>query len=101
MARCTSSTGPASRPTSHGYAAVTCEQIAAAASVAPRTFYAYFPAKEDVVFADDADDLALLRERLAARGATPVLAVVRDLVGEWLTDELTDAEVLRTRLARE
>lgn len=85
----------------HGYAAVTCEHIAAAASVAPRTFFTHFPTKEDVVFADDADDLALMRARLDERGSTPVLAVVRELVGEWLTDDVTDAEVLRVRLVRE
>ncbi|MBB4660663.1 TetR/AcrR family transcriptional regulator [Conexibacter arvalis] len=33
----------------HGYAAVSVAEICAAAEVAPRSFYRYFPAKEDVL----------------------------------------------------
>ena len=35
-----------------GYQATTVADIAAAADIAPRTFFAYFPSKEAVVFHD-------------------------------------------------
>jgi AcrR family transcriptional regulator len=52
-----------------GFAETTVEQIAAAADVAPRTFFRYFTSKEDVVFLgqdeENASVEALLRERPA------------------------------------
>ena len=52
----------------HGYDATTIKAIADAADVAPRTVTVHFPAKDDLLFADDdyfgAD---LLERRLAAR----------------------------------
>src|SRR3954464_11561537 len=46
---------------------VTVEQIAAAADVAPRTFFRYFDSKEDALLADHPERLDLLRETLKSR----------------------------------
>jgi AcrR family transcriptional regulator len=40
-----------------GYEQTTIEQIAEAADISPRTFFRYFPTKEDVVMWDEYDDL--------------------------------------------
>jgi len=51
----------------HGFDGTTIEQIAAAADIAPRTFFYYFPTKEDVVLADYATRLDRILTELAAR----------------------------------
>jgi AcrR family transcriptional regulator len=57
-----------------GYEETTIADIAAAAEVSPRTFFSYFPSKEDVVFSEIDDRLADVRERLDRRppGETPL-----------------------------
>ncbi|MCZ7630956.1 MAG: TetR/AcrR family transcriptional regulator [Microthrixaceae bacterium] len=51
----------------YGFDATTTEQIAAAADISPRTFFSYFPTKEDVVLADYAQRLERILTELAAR----------------------------------
>jgi AcrR family transcriptional regulator len=50
---------------SQGYASTTVDQIAEAADISPRTFFRYFPTKEDVVLWDEYD--AVIGELLAQR----------------------------------
>ena len=84
----------------HGYEATTCEEIAAAADVGPRTFFRYFPTKADVLFADHDALLGALRDTLAARrpGETVVQAV-RRWAQEGLDHLLVDPARYLTRSA--
>src|SRR6266487_5179086 len=45
--------------TEKGYVQTTVEEIADAAAISPRTFFRYFPTKEDVVLWDEYDPLVL------------------------------------------
>ncbi|MEU5876638.1 TetR family transcriptional regulator [Spirillospora sp. NPDC047279] len=65
-----------------GYEETTIADIAAAADVSPRTFFSYFPSKEDVVFAEIDDRLAEVAERLATRppGEPPLATIRRSMV---------------------
>jgi AcrR family transcriptional regulator len=87
-----------------GYHATTITDIAAAADVAPRTFFAYFPSKEAVVFHNTERDLdalaAALRNRLP--GETAFDALRRWIDAMW--DQSMAARehaLLRKRLCRE
>ena len=87
-----------------GYQATTVADIATAADVAPRTFFAYFPSKEAVVFHDvdrDLEGLAgALRDRLSGETAFDALRRWIDaMFDEWISEE--DEAVLRKRLCRE
>jgi AcrR family transcriptional regulator len=50
-----------------GYDNVTVDEIADAVEVSPRTFYRYYPAKEDVLFPYEQASASLLRDALMAR----------------------------------
>ncbi|MEV0698989.1 TetR family transcriptional regulator [Saccharopolyspora sp. NPDC050389] len=52
-----------------GYDSTTVAEIAAAAEVSPATFFNYFAAKDEVVFADDVLYDGLLQEAFAGRSA--------------------------------
>lgn len=61
-----------------GFDGTTVEAIAAAADIAPRTFFHYFPTKEDVVLADYADRLERIVDQLRRRPETePPWAALR------------------------
>ncbi|WP_395108554.1 TetR/AcrR family transcriptional regulator [Actinomadura sp. SCN-SB] len=66
-----------------GYEETTIADIAAAADVSPRTFFGYFPSKEDVVFAEIDDRLEEVAERLSRRvpGEAPLETMRRGIVG--------------------
>jgi AcrR family transcriptional regulator len=65
-----------------GFDKTTVEAIAAAADVAPRTFFRYFPTKVDVLFADHPEEIALIRDTLARR--SPEETVIDALRGAML-----------------
>jgi TetR/AcrR family transcriptional regulator, regulator of mycofactocin system len=87
-----------------GYQATTIADIAAAADVAPRTFFSYFPSKEAVVFHNverDLDGLAsTLRDRLPDETAFDALRRWIDgMFDSWMAED--DEAHLRKRLCRE
>jgi TetR/AcrR family transcriptional regulator, regulator of mycofactocin system len=87
-----------------GYQATTIADIAAAAEVAPRTFFAYFPSKEAVVFHDidrNLDGLATaLHDRLPRENTFDALRRwIEGMLDQWLGDE--NEAHLRKRLCRE
>jgi AcrR family transcriptional regulator len=68
-----------------GFEATTIEEIAAAAEVAPRTFFRYFPTKEEVVFW--AEYQPMLAEFVAARpDDEPALEALRRGIVDGLAD---------------
>jgi AcrR family transcriptional regulator len=87
-----------------GYQATTVADIAEAADVAPRTFFAYFPSKEDVLFADFDETFDDLRSRLRGRPGDETTfealrAWILDLIPQLEADE--ERELLRHRLCAE
>jgi len=71
-----------------GFSATTISDIAAEADIAPRTFFAYFPSKEDVVFAHFDEYTASLQRRLDEREPSETTF---DALRSWIGD-LIDAE---------
>jgi AcrR family transcriptional regulator len=84
-----------------GFEHVTIADIAAAADIAPRTFFSYFPSKDDVVFHDFHVVFADLEERMDARPAGgTALDVLRGFVEDILErmDHADPAEQCRRRV---
>lgn len=78
-----------------GFDHTTIADIAAEADIAPRTFFAYFPAKEDVVFADFAERFADFRARLLERREPGVSAL--DALRAWIDDMIASETLTEKR----
>jgi AcrR family transcriptional regulator len=55
-----------------GFDATTAEDIAQSAGISRRTFFRYFPVREDVLFSDHAAYLLLVEQRLRASSGEPI-----------------------------
>ena len=80
-----------------GYERTTIAEIADAAEVSPRTIFAYFPSKEDILFCDLPDTQERLAQALRERpeGAT-ALDALRDFIAGSMTPDTN--QVLRKRI---
>lgn len=75
-----------------GYEATKVQDIAAAVDVSPRTFFRYYPAKDDVVVELLRIGVIDLRDELAQRpGAEPLPAALRASVHHWIDDAARSA----------
>jgi AcrR family transcriptional regulator len=87
-----------------GFEQTTIADIAEAADIAPRTFFGYFPSKEDVVFADFPAEVDALAERLRERdeGETAIEALRGFIAGVIEQADLQDErELCRKRVVRQ
>jgi AcrR family transcriptional regulator len=73
-----------------GYEATTIADIAAAADIAPRTFFGYFPSKEAVVFHDADQEFEGLAAALAAR---PDGEYAFTALRGWIDDQFRTGEI--------
>jgi AcrR family transcriptional regulator len=85
-----------------GYDGTTVADIAAAAAVSTRTFFSYFRAKEDVLFAGADQRLEAMAQALDEVQAGSPLEAVHELLGRVLTasDDLPSSDRLAIMLAR-
>jgi AcrR family transcriptional regulator len=86
-----------------GYADTTVDQIAEAAEVSPSTFFRYFPTKEDVVLADDYDEVMIEAFHHLPAELTPIQAIraAMHAVFDDLSDEALLREQARMQLIKE
>ncbi len=83
-----------------GYDSVTVSDIASAAEVAPRTFFRYFQAKEDVLFGRDAEILKLARRAIAGCPPDqPMINTIRSACIDMISWTEEHQELVRMRQA--
>ncbi|MHA7274926.1 TetR family transcriptional regulator [Arthrobacter sp. HLT1-21] len=81
-----------------GYTATTVDDIAARAGVTARTFFRYFPDKDEVLFADDDELLPLMLDTIAASTGPVSAGTLMDQVLVSLAQTVEPARVsLRRR----
>jgi AcrR family transcriptional regulator len=73
-----------------GYEETTIADLATAAEIAPRTFFSYFPAKEDVLFADVDDRIARLSRLELRRGSESLRDGLRRVAREVVDSVMAD-----------
>ena len=84
-----------------GLHAVTIEEICERAEVSPRTFFRYFPSKEDVVFTNDAARRAIVRDALARQLPDETLsAAARRAIRALIEHDLQEDRDTARRRAR-
>lgn len=83
-----------------GFDGTTLEDVAAAADIAPRTFFHYFPSKEDVVLSDYGRRLDRIAEVLAdAPGDEPPVRALRAAFSEVARDYEDNRVILLRRFS--
>jgi AcrR family transcriptional regulator len=81
----------------NGFAATTVRDIAAAAGVGERTFFRYFPSKEDLILQQVRDLIPGVMDGVRARpAAEPPLVALREAIVDWLTETGTTPTILVT-----
>lgn len=86
--------------TTHGYEAITVEQISGAAGVAPRTFFHHFASKDDILFDGYAERLHEATRRFRASRSNSLweaLAGVSSAVAEAIADQ-PEIFIVRARM---
>ncbi|GAA4257361.1 TetR/AcrR family transcriptional regulator [Dactylosporangium darangshiense] len=85
-----------------GYDGTTVADIAAAANVSTRTFFSYFRAKEDVLFAGTDERLRAMEEAFAAAGPANPLDVVPSILERVMSasDDFAGPDRLAIMLTR-